>query len=80
MAEDRGCITIAMANLDDVAARDFVAALDKGISGGGYGPVVTGWQAMAAHIVSRISTGRLALLIGGLSAMLGGYTLVRLLL
>lgn len=110
----------------------FLAAFNKGISGGGYGPVVTGGQVLAgvrgrsaigiaslaegiasiagvaiyyasgasvswhlvpslllgavlsvplaAYIVSRIPTGRLTLLIGGLSTTLGGYTLVRLLL
>ncbi len=110
----------------------FVAAFNKGISGGGYGPVVTGGQVLAgvrgrsavgiaslaegitsivgvaiyyaggvsvswhlapslllgavlsvpvaAYVVSRIPTGRLTLLIGGVSTTLGGYTLVRLLL
>jgi uncharacterized membrane protein YfcA len=110
----------------------FLAAFNKGISGGGYGPVVTGGQVLAgvrgrsavgiaslaegitgivgvaiycasgasvswhlvpslllgaalsvplaAYIVSRIPTGQLTLLIGGLSTTLGGYTLVRLLL
>ncbi|MGD8397460.1 MAG: sulfite exporter TauE/SafE family protein [Anaerolineae bacterium] len=110
----------------------FVAAFNKGISGGGYGPVVTGGQVLAgvrgrsavgiaslaegitsivgvavyyvsganiswglvpslllggvlsvplaAYLVSRIPTGRLTLLIGGVSTTLGGYTLVRLLL
>jgi uncharacterized membrane protein YfcA len=109
----------------------FLAAFNKGISGGGYGPVVTGGQVLAgvrgrsavgiaslaegitsivgvaiyyasgvpvswhlvpslllgavlsvplaAYIVSRIPTGRLTLLIGGLSTTIGGYTLVRLL-
>ena len=110
----------------------FLAAFNKGVSGGGYGPVVTGGQVLAgvrgrsavgiaslaegvasivgvaiyyasgasvswhlapslllgavlsvplaAYIVSRIPTGRLTLLIGGLSTTLGGYTLVRFLL
>ena len=110
----------------------FLAAFNKGISGGGYGPVVTGGQILAgvrgrsavgiaslaegitsiigvtiyyasgasvswhlvpsllfgaalsvplaAYVVSRIPTGRLTLLIGGLSTTLGGYALVRLLL
>ena len=35
---------------------------------------------LAAYIVSRIPTGRLTLLTGGLSTTLGGYTLIRLLL
>jgi uncharacterized membrane protein YfcA len=110
----------------------FVAAFNKGMSGGGYGPVVAGGQVLAgvrgrtavgiaslaegftslvgvvfylasgaplswhlapslmlgavlsvplaAYVVSRIPTGRLTLLIGGLSTTIGGYTLVRLLL
>ena len=110
----------------------FLAAFNKGISGGGYGPVVTSGQVLsgvrgrnavgiaslaegitcivgvavfissgvliswqlapslligsiisvpiAAYIVSRIPSGRLTLLIGGVSTTLGGYTLLRLLL
>jgi len=110
----------------------FLAAFNKGISGGGYGPVVTGGQVLAgvrgrsavgiaslaegitsavgvlaylisstavtwhlapslvlgavlsaplaAYLISRLPAGRLTLAIGGLSTMLGGYTLVRLLL
>jgi len=109
-----------------------LAAFNKGISGGGYGPVVTAGQVLSgvrgrnavgitslaegvtsivgfaiyyfsgsqldynlmialgagavlsvplsAFLVSRLSTGRLTLIIGGLSTCLGGYTLVRLLL
>jgi uncharacterized membrane protein YfcA len=109
-----------------------IAAFNKGISGGGYGPVVTGGQVLAgvrgrnavgiaslaegitsavgvaaylasgvsiswhlapslllgailsapiaAFVVSRIPVGRLTLLIGGLSAVLGSYTLARLIL
>jgi len=110
----------------------FLAAFNKGISGGGYGPVVTGGQVLSgvrgrnavgiaslaegftcivgigiyllgktplswplissltlgavfsvplsAYIVSRIPTGRLTFIIGGISTALGGYTLVRLLI
>lgn len=109
-----------------------IAAFNKGISGGGYGPVVTGGQVLAgvrgrnavgiaslaegitsavgvaaylassvsiswhlapslllgailsapiaAFVVSRIPVGRLTLLIGGLSAVLGSYTLAQLIL
>jgi uncharacterized membrane protein YfcA len=110
----------------------FVAAFNKGISGGGYGPVVTGGQVLAgmngrsaiaiasaaegvtsavgvlaylttgvtvgwhlapslllgavlsaplaALVVSRLPIGRLTLAIGGLSTLLGGLTLVRVVL
>jgi len=110
----------------------FLAAFNKGVSGGGYGPVVTGGQVLsgvrgrnavgiaslaegitsvvgvlayllsgahipwhlapsllagallsaplAAYVVSRLTEGRLTLIIGGLSTALGGYTLVRVLL
>lgn len=109
----------------------FIAAFNKGISGGGYGPVVTGGQVLAgirgrnavgiaslaegitsavgvliyllsgtavlwhlapslllgavlsvplaAYVVSRVPTGRLTLVIGGASTVLGSYTLVRVL-
>lgn len=109
-----------------------LAAFNKGISGGGYGPVVTAGQVLSgvrgrnavgitslaegvtsivgfaiyflsgsqldyrlmislavgavvsvplsAYLVSRIQAGRLTLIIGGISACLGGYTLVRLLI
>jgi uncharacterized membrane protein YfcA len=108
----------------------FLAAFNKGISGGGYGPVVTSGQVLSgvrgrnavgiaslaegftsivgvgiymlsstplswplisslmlgailsvplsAYVVSSLSTGRLTLIIGGMSTALGGYTLVRL--
>ncbi|MBN1312391.1 MAG: sulfite exporter TauE/SafE family protein [Anaerolineae bacterium] len=113
-----------------VAGLGFLAAFNKGISGGGYGPVVTGGQILsgigsrsaigiaslaegltsavgliaymasgapfpwalgpslalgavlstplAAFLVSRFSIKRLTLAIGGLSTVLGGYTLARL--
>lgn len=113
-----------------IAGLGFIAAFNKGISGGGYGPVVTGGQVLsgicgraaigitslaegitsltgvivylssgapipwhlapslllgavlsvpiAAYVVSRAPTGRLTVLIGGLSTALGGYTLLRL--
>lgn len=109
-----------------------LAAFNKGISGGGYGPVVTAGQVLSgvrgrkavgitslaegitsvvgfgiyflggaeldyklliglaagallsvplsAYLVSRLPAGRLTTIIGGFSACLGGYTLVRLLL
>ena len=109
-----------------------LAAFNKGISGGGYGPVVTAGQVLSgvrgrkavgitslaegitsiigfgiyflggaqldynllialasgallsvplsAYLVSRLPAGRLTMIIGGFSACLGGYTLVRLLL
>jgi uncharacterized membrane protein YfcA len=109
-----------------------LAAFNKGISGGGYGPLVTAGQVLSgvrgrnavgitslaegvtsivgfgiyflsgtqldyqlmislaagavisvplsAYLVSRLPAGRLTMIIGGLSACLGGYTLVRLLL
>jgi uncharacterized membrane protein YfcA len=115
-----------------IAGLGFLAAFNKGISGGGYGPVVTGGQVLsgikgrnavgiaslaegitsivgvgmflaskelipwnltpslligallsvpiAAYTVSRIPTGRLTLIIGGVSTTLGGYTLIRLLI
>jgi len=115
-----------------VAGLGFLAAFNKGISGGGYGPVVTGGQVLAgirgrsavgiaslaegitsavgvlaylasgkpipwhlapslllgavlsvplaAYAVSRVSTARLTLAIGGVSTVLGGYTLLQLLL
>lgn len=115
-----------------IAGLGFLAAFNKGISGGGYGPVVTGGQVLAgvrgrsavgiaslaegtasavgmlaylgsgaviswhlgpslflgallsvpfaAYAVSRMPAGRLTLAIGGLSTVLGGYTLVRVLL
>lgn len=115
-----------------VAGLGFLAAFNKGISGGGYGPVVTGGQVLAgvpgrsavgvaslaegitsavgvlaylasgmplpwhlapslllgavlsvplaAYAVSRVSTARLTLVIGGLSTALGGYTLFQVLL
>lgn len=114
-----------------IAGLGFIAAFNKGISGGGYGPVVTGGQVLAgvrgrnaigiaslaegltslagvgiylasgipipwhlapslllgavlsvplaAYVVSRIQPRRLTLVIGSFSTMLGGYTLVRLL-
>jgi len=113
-----------------IAALGFVAAFNKGISGGGYGPVVTGGQVLtgirgrtavgitslaegiasvvgvlvyvisgvaipwhvalpltvgavlsvplAAYVVSRVPAGRLTVIIGGMSATLGGYTLLRM--
>ncbi|MBN1146306.1 MAG: sulfite exporter TauE/SafE family protein [Anaerolineales bacterium] len=109
-----------------------LAAFNKGISGGGYGPIVTGGQMLsgvrgrsavgiaslaegitsivgvgiylcsstpfpwhlalplmvgavlsvplAAYFVSKIPVGRLTLFIGGFSTILGGYTLVNLLI
>ena len=115
-----------------VASLGFVAAFNKGISGGGYGPVVTGGQVLAgvrgrsavgiaslaegitsavgvlaylasgkpipwhlapslllgavlsvplaAYAVSRVSPARLTLAIGGVSTVLGGYTLLQVLL
>jgi uncharacterized membrane protein YfcA len=115
-----------------VASLGFLAAFNKGISGGGYGPVVTGGQVLvgvrgrsavgiaslaegitsavgvlaylasgkpipwhlapslllgavlsvplAAYAVSRVSQARLTLAIGGLSTVLGGYTLLQMLL
>jgi hypothetical protein len=115
-----------------IAGLGFLAAFNKGISGGGYGPVVTGGQILAgvrgrsavgiaslsegitsavgvivclvsgvafpwhlasslmlgavlsvpiaAYVVSKLPTGRLALIIGGLSTALGSYTLVRVLM
>jgi len=115
-----------------VAGLGFLAAFNKGISGGGYGPVVTGGQVLAgvrgrsavgiaslaegitsavgvlaylasgkpipwhlapslllgavlsvplaAYAVSRVSPARLTLAIGGLSTVLGGYTLLQVLL
>ena len=114
-----------------IAGLGFLAAFNKGISGGGYGPVVTGGQVLAgvrgrsavgiasmaegitsavgvlaylasgaaipwhlapslvlgatfsaplaAYVVSRVPAGRITLAIGGVSTVLGGYTLVRLL-
>ena len=108
-----------------------LAAFNKGISGGGYGPVVTTGQVLSgmrgrnavgitslaegvtsiigfaiyffsgseldynllialtagallsvplsAFLVSRLPAGRLTMIIGGFSACLGGYTLIRLL-
>ena len=115
-----------------IAGLGFMAAFNKGISGGGYGPVVTGGQVLAgvrgrsavgiaslaegvtsavgvlaylasdmsipwhlapslllgatlsvplaAYVVSRVPAKRLTLAIGSLSTMLGGYTLLRVLL
>jgi uncharacterized membrane protein YfcA len=115
-----------------VAGLGFLAAFNKGISGGGYGPVVTGGQVLAgvsgtsaigiaslaegiasavgvlaylasgspfpwllapslvlgavlsvpfaAYLVSRISTNRLTLAVGSVTTLLGGYTLVQLML
>lgn len=115
-----------------IAGLGWLAAFNKGISGGGYGPVVTAGQVFAgvrgrtavgisslaegltsvvgvaiyllsgteivwpfvlplligailsvplsAYIVSRIPTGRLAYLIGGVSTALGSYTLLRLII
>lgn len=115
-----------------LAGLGFVAAFNKGISGGGYGPVVTGGQVLAgvrgrtavgiaslaegitsavgvlaylgshaptpwhlapslllgamlsapvaAYVVSRLPAGRLTLAIGGLSTVLGGFTLLRVIL
>jgi uncharacterized membrane protein YfcA len=115
-----------------IAGLGFLAAFNKGISGGGYGPVVTGGQVLAgvrgrsavgiaslaegitsavgvlayllsgtpvfwhlapslligavfsaplaAYAVSRVPAGRLTLVIGGLTTVLGSYTLVRVLL
>jgi uncharacterized membrane protein YfcA len=115
-----------------IAGLGFLAAFNKGMSGGGYGPVVTGGQVLAgvrgrsavgiaslaegitsavgvlayllsgtviswhlapsllvgavfsaplaAYVVSRLPTGRLTLAIGGLTTMLGSYTLLRVLL
>jgi len=109
-----------------------LASFNKGISGGGYGPVVTGGQVLsgiesrqavaiasmaegitsavgvsiyllkgvplnmnlalslligavisvppAAYFIKRVSTGKLTLAIGGMSTVLGGYTLLRLLM
>ncbi len=113
-----------------IAGLGFIAAFNKGISGGGYGPVVTGGQVLsgvrgrnavgiaslaegitslagvtlywmsgvsnswhlvpslslgaifsapiAAFIVSRIPAGKLTTLIGGISTLLGSYTLIKL--
>lgn len=115
-----------------IAGLGFLAAFNKGISGGGYGPVVTGGQILtgingrnaigiasmaegltsavgfgaymisgaqfpwllapslvigavlstplAAYIVSWIPTKRLSLAIGSVSALLGSYTLIRIIL
>ena len=115
-----------------IAGLGLLAAFNKGISGGGYGPVVTGGQVLAgvrgrsavgiaslaegitsavgvlaylasgkpipwhlapslllgavfsvplaAYAVSRVSPARLTLAIGGLSTVLGGYTLLQVLL
>ena len=115
-----------------IGGMGFLAAFNKGMSGGGYGPVVTGGQVLsgirgrnavgiaslaegitsavgvvayliggtpmpwhlapslligavistpiAAYVVSRIPTGRLTLAIGGVSTLLGSYTLVKVLL
>lgn len=115
-----------------IGGMGFLAAFNKGISGGGYGPVVTGGQVLAgirgrsavgiaslaegitsavgvlayllsgtpvpfhlapslllgavlstplaAYVVSKVPAGRMTLAIGGLSTVLGGYTLVRVLL
>ncbi len=113
-----------------IAGLGLLASFNKGISGGGYGPVVTGGQVLAgisgasaigivslaegitstvgivaylvsgapfpwglapslvlgavlsvpfaAFLVSRLSTGQLTWAIGSLTTLLGGYTLVRL--
>ena len=113
-----------------IAGLGWLAAFNKGISGGGYGPVVTSGQVLAgvrgstavgiaslaegltsvlgviiyllsgasiawslalplvigavlsvplsAYVVSRLPTGRLAFLIGGVSTALGSYTLISL--
>ena len=115
-----------------IAGLGFLAAFNKGISGGGYGPVVTGGQVLsgirgqaavgiaslaegvtslvggiaylvsgapfpwtlapslmlgallsvplAAFTVSRFSAKRLTLAIGGISTVLGSYTLIQLIL
>ncbi len=115
-----------------IAGLGWLAAFNKGISGGGYGPVVTAGQVLSgvrgrnavgiaslaegvtsivgfvvylligtnlpwqlapslllgavfsvpisAYIVSRLPAGRLTFIIGGMSTILGGYTLVRLLI
>ena len=112
-----------------IAGLGLLAAFNKGISGGGYGPVVTSgqvlsgirgrtavaiasmaegvtsfvgvgiylaigtpfpWQLapslligallsvpLSAYFVSRIPSGRLTLIIGGFTTMVGGYTLLR---
>lgn len=113
-----------------IAGLGFLAAFNKGVSGGGYGPVVTGGQVLAgingrsavgicsmaegitsavgvsvylfsgtpfpwllapslllgallstplsAFLVSRISTNRLTLAIGGVTTVLGGWTLLKI--
>jgi len=118
-------------SLRRIAGLGLLAAFNKGISGGGYGPVVTGGQVLSgvrgrnavgitslaegitsivgvgiyllsgislswplvtslllgavisvplsAYFVSRLPTGRLTYIIGGISTALGGYTLIRLL-
>ena len=115
-----------------IAALGWIAAFNKGISGGGYGPVVTAGQVLSgvrgrnavgiaslaegftsivglgiyllsgtslswslvsslllgavisvplsAYVVSRLPSGKLTFIIGGMSTVLGGYTLVRLLI
>jgi len=115
-----------------IAGLGILASFNKGISGGGYGPVVTGGQVLsgiesrqavaiasmaegitsavgvsiyllkgvplnlnlalslligavisvppAAYFIKRVSTGKLTLAIGGMSTVLGGYTLLRLLM
>lgn len=119
-------------SLRRIAGLGWLAAFNKGISGGGYGPVVTAGQVLSgvrgrnavgitslaegvtcivglgiyllsgisltwplvaslllgavlsvplsAYIVSRLPAGRLTIIIGGISTVLGGYTLVRLLI
>jgi uncharacterized membrane protein YfcA len=115
-----------------IAGLGWLAAFNKGISGGGYGPVVTAGQVLSgvrgrnavgiaslaegftsivgvgvfllsgthlpwpmvfslllgavfsvplsAYFVSRLPAGRLTVIIGGISTVLGGYTLLRLLI
>lgn len=115
-----------------IACLGWIAAFNKGISGGGYGPVVTAGQVLSgvrgrnavgiaslaegitsivglgiylvsgtslslplasslilgavcsvpisAYIVNRLPQGRLTYIIGGMSTLLGGYTLVKLLI
>ena len=115
-----------------IAGFGWLAAFNKGISGGGYGPVVTVGQVLSgvrgrnavgitslaegitsivgvgiyylsgasiswhlatplilgavisvplsAYIVSRLPSGKLTTIIGGISTALGGYTLVKLLI
>jgi len=115
-----------------IAGLGWLAAFNKGISGGGYGPVVTAGQVLSgvrgrkavgitslaegitsivgfgiymysgvtlnssllislllgavisvpisAYVVSRMPAGKLTYIIGGISTVLGGYTLVRLFL